>query len=135
MDPAWSGPPRCLPAPIISRHPAVADGRDVETAGFPQSVICQAHGPAFPPPREKIVFFQGLGRCVDFGIVEGCLTPVFRSSENGDLSRESPVRPLHPEKTHILYCKDDDRRRHYPNEKFDSLGYSVLQKHANRELT
>jgi RNA-directed DNA polymerase len=31
---------------------------------------------------------------------------------------------LHPEKTKIVYCKDDDRRRRYPNEKFDFLGYT-----------
>jgi len=30
---------------------------------------------------------------------------------------------LHPEKTKIVYCKDDDRRRTYPNENFDFLGY------------
>ena len=29
---------------------------------------------------------------------------------------------LHPEKTKIVYCKDGDRRRRYPNEKFDFLG-------------
>ena len=27
-------------------------------------------------------------------------------------------------KTQIVYCKDDDRRGHYPNEKFDFLGYT-----------
>jgi RNA-directed DNA polymerase len=26
---------------------------------------------------------------------------------------------LHPEKTKVVYCKDDDRRGTYPNEKFD----------------
>ncbi|HXC62349.1 MAG TPA: group II intron reverse transcriptase/maturase, partial [Nitrospiria bacterium] len=31
---------------------------------------------------------------------------------------------LHPEKTKIVYCKDDLRRRRYPNEKFDFLGYT-----------
>ena len=31
---------------------------------------------------------------------------------------------LHPEKTKIVYCKDDNRRRRYPNEKFDFLGYT-----------
>jgi RNA-directed DNA polymerase len=31
---------------------------------------------------------------------------------------------LHPEKTKLVYCKDDDRRRTYPNEKFDFLGYT-----------
>jgi RNA-directed DNA polymerase len=29
---------------------------------------------------------------------------------------------LHPEKTKIVYCKDEDRRRTYPNEKFDFDG-------------
>jgi len=31
---------------------------------------------------------------------------------------------LHPAKTKIVYCKDDDRRGKYPNEKFDFLGYT-----------
>jgi hypothetical protein len=31
---------------------------------------------------------------------------------------------LHPGKTRIVYCKDDDRRGRYPHEKFDFLGYS-----------
>lgn len=31
---------------------------------------------------------------------------------------------LHPEKTKIVYCKDDDRRGSYENEKFDFLGYT-----------
>lgn len=31
---------------------------------------------------------------------------------------------LHPEKTRIVYCKDDDHRGSYPNEKFDFLGYT-----------
>jgi RNA-directed DNA polymerase len=31
---------------------------------------------------------------------------------------------LHPEKTRIVYCKDDDRRRDYPIIAFDFLGYT-----------
>jgi RNA-directed DNA polymerase len=31
---------------------------------------------------------------------------------------------LHPEKTKIVYGKEDDRRGAYPNEKFDFLGYT-----------
>ena len=31
---------------------------------------------------------------------------------------------LHPQKTKIVYCKDDDRRGSYPNEKFDFLGFT-----------
>lgn len=30
---------------------------------------------------------------------------------------------LHPEKTKIVYCKDDDRRGHHEHERFDFLGY------------
>ena len=30
---------------------------------------------------------------------------------------------LHPDKTHIVYCKDDDRRGEYPETKFEFLGY------------
>ena len=31
---------------------------------------------------------------------------------------------LHPEKTRIVYCKDDGRRGNYPNESFDFLGHT-----------
>ncbi|MGH8565539.1 MAG: group II intron reverse transcriptase/maturase [Gammaproteobacteria bacterium] len=31
---------------------------------------------------------------------------------------------LHPQKTKIVYCKDDDRRGNYPEEKFDFLDYT-----------
>jgi group II intron reverse transcriptase/maturase len=31
---------------------------------------------------------------------------------------------LHPQKTKIVYCKDDDRRGTYPNDRFDFLGYT-----------
>jgi RNA-directed DNA polymerase len=31
---------------------------------------------------------------------------------------------VHPEKTKIVYCKDEDRKGEYPNEKFDFLGYT-----------
>jgi RNA-directed DNA polymerase len=31
---------------------------------------------------------------------------------------------LHPDKTKVVYCKDDDRRGNYPSEKFDFLGYT-----------
>ena len=31
---------------------------------------------------------------------------------------------LHPEKTKIVYCKDDDRKGNYSNEKFDFLGFT-----------
>ena len=31
---------------------------------------------------------------------------------------------LHPEKTKVVYCKDDDRRGTHSNEKFDFLGYT-----------
>lgn len=31
---------------------------------------------------------------------------------------------LHPEKTRIVYCRDDRRRREYPQTSFDFLGYT-----------
>lgn len=31
---------------------------------------------------------------------------------------------LHPQKTKIVYCKDDDRRGNYPDEQFDFLGFT-----------
>jgi len=31
---------------------------------------------------------------------------------------------LHPVKTKVVYCKDDDRKESYPNEKFDFLGFT-----------
>src|SRR5207302_7539121 len=41
---------------------------------------------------------------------------------------------LHPEKTKVVYCKDDDRRRTYPNEKFDFLGYTFRPRRSkNRQ--
>ena len=39
---------------------------------------------------------------------------------------------LHPEKTKIVYCKDDDRRGNYPSAKFDFLGYSFRPRLARR---
>ncbi len=37
---------------------------------------------------------------------------------------------LHPEKTKIIYCKDDRRRGRYPNETFDFLGYTFRPRGA-----
>jgi RNA-directed DNA polymerase len=37
---------------------------------------------------------------------------------------------LHPGKTQIVYCKDNLRRGCHSNQKFDFLGYSVLQRHG-----
>lgn len=31
---------------------------------------------------------------------------------------------LHPEKTRVIYCKDEDRRRDYPHTSFDFLGFT-----------
>lgn len=37
---------------------------------------------------------------------------------------------LHPEKTRIIYCKDDDRRGNYLNEKFDFLGFTFRSRRS-----
>jgi hypothetical protein len=39
---------------------------------------------------------------------------------------------LHPEKTKMVYCKDDDRRGTYPNQKFDFLGYTFRPRLSRR---
>lgn len=41
---------------------------------------------------------------------------------------------LHPEKTKIVYCMDSNRRRRYPNRKFDFLGYTFRPRQSmNRD--
>lgn len=35
---------------------------------------------------------------------------------------------MHPDKTHIAYCKDGSRKGQYPNTKFDFLGYAFRQR-------
>ena len=37
---------------------------------------------------------------------------------------------LHPDKTRVIYCKDDDRRGHHPLMKFDFLGYTFRPRRA-----
>jgi len=41
---------------------------------------------------------------------------------------------LHAEKTKIVYCKEDDRRRRYPNEKFDFLGYGFQPRRSKNRF-
>lgn len=40
---------------------------------------------------------------------------------------------LHPEKTKIVYCKDEDRRKEYPNIKFEFLGYEFRPRGARNK--
>src|SRR5215471_15682236 len=40
---------------------------------------------------------------------------------------------LHPEKTKIVYCKDDWRKGTYPNEKFDFLGYGFQPRRSKNQ--
>lgn len=37
---------------------------------------------------------------------------------------------LHPDKTQIVYCKDDDRRGKYPHTRFDFLGYTFRSRRS-----
>jgi RNA-directed DNA polymerase len=41
---------------------------------------------------------------------------------------------LHPVKTKIVYCRDDDRRRRYANEKFDFLGYGFQPRRSKNRF-
>lgn len=40
---------------------------------------------------------------------------------------------FHPDKTHIVYCKDDDRTGNYPITKFDFLGYTFRPRRAKNK--
>jgi len=39
---------------------------------------------------------------------------------------------LHPDKTKVVYCKDDDRRGDHPDHKFDFLGYTFRPRLSRR---
>ena len=39
---------------------------------------------------------------------------------------------LHPEKTKVVYCKDDSRRQDYPSHTFDFLGYTFRPRLSKR---
>ena len=41
---------------------------------------------------------------------------------------------LNPEKTKIVYCRDGERRKNYPGEKFDFLGYTFRARQAKGKL-
>ena len=41
---------------------------------------------------------------------------------------------LHPEKTKIVYCKDEDRPGYYPNEQFDFLGYTFRSRRSKNRF-
>jgi RNA-directed DNA polymerase len=40
---------------------------------------------------------------------------------------------VHPEKTQIVYCKDDNRRKEYSKEGFDFLGYTFRPRRAKNQ--
>jgi len=40
---------------------------------------------------------------------------------------------LHPDKTRIVYCKDDDRRGNHPENKFDFLGYTFRPRRSKNK--
>jgi len=63
-------------------------------------------------------------RYADDGLVH-CRTEAQAVTVKGALAaRLAECRlELHPEKTKIVYCKDNNRKGEYPNKKFDFLGY------------
>lgn len=40
---------------------------------------------------------------------------------------------MHPEKTKIVYCRDEDRRKTYPNMSFDFLGYTFRSRRSRNK--
>jgi len=61
---------------------------------------------------------------------EDAIVPCRREAEAQEVRAAIAARfedcglELHPEKTKIVYCQEEDRRGNYPNEKFDFLGYT-----------
>jgi RNA-directed DNA polymerase len=53
----------------------------------------------------------------------------------GDLQNRFAVcgLGLHPDKTRIVYCKDDDRRGNYPNTTFDFLGFTFRPRRSKNK--
>jgi len=60
---------------------------------------------------------DGVAHCRTKGEAEELLEQLHRRFRECGLE-------LHPDKTRIVYCKDDDRRGDYPEMKFDFLGYT-----------
>jgi len=60
---------------------------------------------------------DGVAHCRTKGEAEELLKQLHRRFRECGLE-------LHPDKTRIVYCKDDDRRGDYPETKFDFLGYT-----------
>jgi len=47
---------------------------------------------------------------------------------------ESVGLELHPDKTNIVYCKDDERRGDYPDTSFDFLGYTYRPRRSKNRF-
>jgi group II intron reverse transcriptase/maturase len=50
-----------------------------------------------------------------------------------DLRMKECKLELHPDKTHIVYCKDSNRRKKYPNTSFDFLGYTFRSRRVKTQ--
>jgi RNA-directed DNA polymerase len=68
---------------------------------------------------------QRFARYADDAVVH-CSTEACAVSLKGSLEKRFVEcgLTLHPEKTKVVYCQDDDRRGDYPNRKFDFLGFT-----------
>ena len=92
-----------------------------------------------PSPRRRRPLVVDVTFCVHPGIrferyADDAICHCTSEAEASALHRSLEERfadcglTLHPEKTKIVYCKDDDRRGTYPNQKFDFLGYTRLER-------
>jgi RNA-directed DNA polymerase len=70
-------------------------------------------------------------RYADDGLVH-CNTEQQAKQLFGALSKrfEECLLEIHPDKSKIVYCKDDNRREDYPNTKFTFLGYDFRRRRA-----
>ena len=70
---------------------------------------------------------DGICHCKSLAQAEGLKASLEQRMANCGLT-------LHPEKTKIVYCKDDDRRGGYPQHTFDFLGYTFRPRRSkNRQ--
>ena len=56
------------------------------------------------------------------------------SARSGPATSKECRLELHPEKTKIVYCQDDDRKGQHEHIKFDFLGYTFRPRRAKNRL-
>ena len=69
---------------------------------------------------------DGISHCRSLEDAEELLSSLRKRFEDCGLE-------LHPDKTRIIYCKDDDRKGEYPETKIDFLGYTFRPRRSKNK--